>query len=442
MKEGDMIMTTLTKGLSGLAFFRAYPSYTRYWIANTISRIGDSIDSLAIMWMVLELTGSTLLMGTVMVCNMLPNILLGPFAGVLADRLNRKRLMIISDIARGLLVTVLAFLFMTDHLAVWMIFVVTALTSVFETAQQPARMAVRPSLVRTEDLITSNSMHSFGENAAQMIGLACAGAIIATLGFGGALLIDFLTFVISAFLISSIKIPSPTASDSQGSVLTAAQFFKDLGEGLNYVRSTRIIVICVILACLTNFFFGPINVLLPVFVKVNLNLDVTGLSQALLVQTVFMLLSSLMVGYIVRRIGERWALRSGLLLIAGGYALMYFAKSILAVIACISILGLGVPVASAGLHTIIQRNTPADKMGRVSAVMSTLVLAALPLSTAAAGYLGEVMPIPTLFGLLGLLLFICILLLTSNKTFRSRAVLGAIDQISTNEPYPQTDTEM
>ncbi|HCT37142.1 MAG TPA: hypothetical protein DF292_08945, partial [Firmicutes bacterium] len=199
MKEGDMIMTTLTKGLSGLAFFRAYPSYTRYWIANTISRIGDSIDSLAIMWMVLELTGSTLLMGTVMVCNMLPNILLGPFAGVLADRLNRKRLMIISDIARGLLVTVLAFLFMTDHLAVWMIFVVTALTSVFETAQQPARMAVRPSLVRTEDLITSNSMHSFGENAAQMIGLACAGAIIATLGIGGALLIDFLTFVISAF---------------------------------------------------------------------------------------------------------------------------------------------------------------------------------------------------------------------------------------------------
>ncbi|MGI5852914.1 MAG: MFS transporter [Bacillota bacterium] len=415
-----MTTATNTKGLSGLSFFRAYPYYTRYWIANTISRIGDSIDSLAIMWMVLELTGSTLLMGTVMVCNMLPNIFLGPFAGVLADRFNRKKLIIISDIARGLLVTVLAFLFMTDRLAVWMIFVVTALTSVFETAQHPSRMAVRPSLVRPEDLITSNSMHSFGENVAQMIGLACAGAIIATLGIGGALLIDFLTFMISAFLISLIKIPSATSSDNQDANLTVARLFKDLGEGLNYVRSTRIIVISVTLACLTNFFFGPINVLLPVFVKVNLNLDVAGLSQALLIQTVFMLLSSLTVSYIVKKIGERWALRSGLLLIACGYALMYFAKSILAVIACISILGFGVPIASAGLQTIIQRNTPAEKMGRVSAVMSTLALAAIPLSTASAGYLGEIMPISTLFGLLGILLFTCIVLLTSGKTFRSQ----------------------
>ena len=74
-----------------------------------------------------------------------------------------------------------------------------------------------------------------------------------------------------------------------------------------------------------------------------------------------MLLSSLTVSYIVKKIGERWALRSGLLLIACGYALMYFAKSILAVIACISILGFGVPIASAGLQTIIQRNTPAEK---------------------------------------------------------------------------------
>jgi len=180
-------MTKQSQGqnLSGLAFFRAYPSYTRYWIANTIGRFGDGIDSLAVMWIMLELTGSTLLMGTVMLCNMLPNILLGPFAGVLADRFNRKKLMIISDVARGLLVAVFAILFMTDHLAVWMLFVITALTSIFETVQHPARAAVRPSLVRTEDLITSNSMHSFSENAGQLIGMACSGVTIATLGMPG-----------------------------------------------------------------------------------------------------------------------------------------------------------------------------------------------------------------------------------------------------------------
>ena len=427
-----MTKKSQVQSLSGLTFFRAYPSYTRYWIANTISRMGDSIDSIAVMWMVLELTGSTLLMGTVMLCNMLPNILLGPFAGVLADRFNRKKLMIFSDIARGLLVTILAILFMTDQLAVWMIFVVTALTSIFETAQHPARAAVRPSLVRIEDLITSNSMHSFSETAAQMIGLACGGAIVATLGIGGALLIDFLTFIISALLISSIKIPSTTSSDGQGSDLTVAQFFKDLGEGLNYVRSTRIIVICAVLACLINFLLAPLNVLLPVFAKVNLNLDVVSLSYVFLAEPISMLLASLVVSFITKKIGERWALRAGLFLLASGSILFYFVKSAPGVFVCLSILIFGVPIASAGLHTIMQRNTPADKMGRVSSVMSTLSLAAMPLSTATAGFLGEVIPLPALFALLGSLVAFFTVLFTFNRTFRSNTVLGAAGKLATD----------
>jgi DHA3 family macrolide efflux protein-like MFS transporter len=411
-----MTKKSQVQSLSGLTFFRAYPSYTRYWIANTISRMGDSIDSIAVMWMVLELTGSTLLMGTVMLCNMLPNILLGPFAGVLADRFNRKKLMIFSDIARGLLVTVLA----------------TALTSIFETAQHPARAAVRPSLVRIEDLITSNSMHSFSETAAQMIGLACGGAIVATLGIGGALLIDFLTFIISALLISSIKIPSTTSSDGQGSDLTVAQFFKDLGEGLNYVRSTRIIVICAVLACLINFLLAPLNVLLPVFAKVNLNLDVVSLSYVFLAEPISMLLASLVVSFITKKIGERWALRAGLFLLASGSILFYFVKSAPGVFVCLSILIFGVPIASAGLHTIMQRNTPADKMGRVSSVMSTLSLAAMPLSTATAGFLGEVIPLPALFALLGSLVAFFTVLFTFNRTFRSNTVLGAAGKLATD----------
>jgi len=145
-----------------------------------------------------------------------------------------------------------------------------------------------------------------------------------------------------------------------------------------------------------------------------------------------MLLGSLVVSFITKKIGERGSLRTGLFLVACGYGFMYFAKSLPGVMVCVGILGFGIPIGSAGLHTIIQRNTPADKMGRVSSVMSTLGLAAMPLSTATAGFLGEVMPLPTLFALLGSLVAFLTVLFTFNRTFRSHAVLGTADRIATD----------
>ncbi|MGE5599355.1 MAG: MFS transporter, partial [Bacteroidota bacterium] len=113
----------------GYRFFRRNPSFFRFWCAAVINRSGDSLDTIAHMWLVLELTGSTMMMGTIMVANMLPSIILGPFTGVLADRWDRKRLVVICDIMRGLVMAGVAALLFLGHLKAAYLYVSAVLVS-------------------------------------------------------------------------------------------------------------------------------------------------------------------------------------------------------------------------------------------------------------------------------------------------------------------------
>lgn len=397
-------------------FFRTYTSYTRYWIATVITRFGDSLDSIAYMWLVLDLTKSPLAMGSIMVANLLPNIILGPFTGVLADRYNRKWLVVWCDALRGLLVMGIAALVFAGHIRIWMLYVTTVLGSVLESIQAPARSSITPSVVSPADLMSANSMNGLSESVAQLVGLAAAGAIIALVRTAGAIAIDALTFWISAAIMASLRLPS---GDRKPEPLNIKGFFSELAEGLKYIGQSRAVLLCIILGGLTNFFLGPLNVLLPVFVKLELQVSAAGLAQAFLIETAAVMVGSILVSGTAKRIGETWTMRLGFFLLSFGYMLLFFARSIGSTMVFLVVLGLGVPFASAGFRTIMQKNTPLEKMGRVSAVSSTLLLAAMPLSTALSGALGERFAAPHLFGALGCMVLISTLSLTFNRALRS-----------------------
>lgn len=400
--------------LGGLKFFRAYPAYTRYWVATVITRFGDSLDSIAYMWMILELTGSTLAMGTIMVANMLPNIILGPFGGVLADRYDRKWTVVLCDAARGLLVMGIAVLFYTGRAEVWMLYTTTVIGSVFETIQAPARKAITPSIIGQDDLINANSMNSLSESVAQLIGIGAAGAIIAVVKTAGAVAIDAVTFWVSAALISTMQVPGQPKAKTP---LNIRSFFAELGEGLRFVGGTRVVLLCVILAGLTNFFLGPMGVLMPAFLKLELRLPPSSLSTVYLFETAAMLLGSLLVTPVAGRLKNLKTLRLGFFMLSAGYAALFFARDVISISISLFILGLGVPFASAGLGTFLQRGTPQNIMGRVSAVMSTLVLSAMPLSMAVSGALGERIHAPYLFGGMGLMILLCTFAFTFDRSF-------------------------
>lgn len=402
--------------VTGVRFFRTYPSYARYWLATVITRFGDSLDAIAYMWLVLDLTGSPLAMGTILVANSLPNILLGPFTGVLADRYSRKRLVVCCDLFRGLLIMGIAALVFIGRAELWMLYLTTVFGSVLESVQAPARSAITPSIVDRTDLMNANSMNGLSESVAQLIGLGAAGAIIAAVHTAGALAIDAVTFWISAAVVATLRLPP---AEKNREPLNIKGFIADLAEGFGYIRESRAVLLCIVLGGLTNFFLGPLNVLLPVFVKLELHISAAGLAQAFLIETLAMMAGSLLAVPAARKIGELRTMRLGFLLVSLGYMLLIFARNLAATAAFLGILGLGVPLASAGFKTIMQKNTPLEKMGRISSVASTLLLAAMPLSNALAGALGERVNAPYLFGALGLLVLISTVSFTFNRALQS-----------------------
>ncbi|MCX7885488.1 MAG: MFS transporter [Caloramator sp.] len=189
----------------GIKDLLKYKSFMIKLIAYSISRFGDSIDAIAYAWMVYELTGSKLLMGTLFAVNAIPNIVLSPFAGIFADRHSKKKIIILGNLFRGIVVSFTAILFYYNLLRPWHLFIFTVLNSTFESFISPANSVLNASLVPKELYLTANSFTSSVNTFSELIGLALAGVIISIFKISGAILIDGMTFFIACILLSFIK---------------------------------------------------------------------------------------------------------------------------------------------------------------------------------------------------------------------------------------------
>jgi len=191
--------------------FRAFSnrSFALLWSGQIVSRLGDSLYTIALAWWVLQKTGSAAAMGVVLICSTIPMLLLLLFGGVIVDRLPRVRLMLASDLLRGALVGLIAFLSFQQWLVLWQIFVLSALFGTVEAFFYPAYTALVPDLVPTDLLPSANSLRSISLDAGQFIGPAIGATIIALGGTSLAFALDGVSFVISALcLIALPKVPT------------------------------------------------------------------------------------------------------------------------------------------------------------------------------------------------------------------------------------------
>lgn len=189
--------------------------YAKLLVANSISRFGDSIDAIAFSWMVYILTGSELLLGATFALNALPNLLFGAFTGVLADRFDKKKIVILSFLGRGIAVTIIGLLYFTGKLALWHIFALTVVNSTLEILMSPAVISMLPKLIDKDSYTSANSLSASIYKFTELIGTAIAGIIIAKLGITGALLIDAGTFFCRCRYNLSYKICSRRAGKSK-----------------------------------------------------------------------------------------------------------------------------------------------------------------------------------------------------------------------------------
>jgi MFS family permease len=248
----------------------AVPNYRRYYAGQAVSLIGTWMQMTAQSWLVLSLTHSSTALGVIVALQTLPVLLLGPYGGVIADRVNKRHLMIALQSAMGVQALILGLLTVTGSVAVWQIGILAALLGLNNAFENPARQSFMMELVGADHLRNAVSLNSVLVNAARTVGPAVAGILIATAGDGVCFLANAASFAAVVFSLTTMDAtalsPSPPAPRARG----------QLREGLRYIRNTPTLAVPLIMMGLAGCLTYEFQVSLPVMADRGLHVGATG----------------------------------------------------------------------------------------------------------------------------------------------------------------------
>ena len=206
--------------------------YRLLWLGQVVSQLGDWFNSVAVYALLLDLTGSATAVATMVVVQLLPSAIVGPYAGVVVDRLDRRRVMIAADVLRGFVI--LGLLVVRSADTAWLAYVVIGVAVVATAFFEPARSAILPSVVPASDLVVANSLSSATWAAMLAVGASVGGAVTAWLGREVAFVINSLSFFASAAFIRAMSAQARPALPGSADNRQAAGFL----DGVRLVRST------------------------------------------------------------------------------------------------------------------------------------------------------------------------------------------------------------
>jgi len=369
------------------------------WIGQTISVVGDFLYMIALMWWVLEKTGSTAAMATVAICSSLPAIILGPFAGTYVDRVDKRRLLILMDLGRGVLITVPGVLYFLNQLQVWHIFVIAAFLSSMSTFFNPALASFLPVIVNKEQLVQANSISQMSSNLSGIIGPALGGALVALFGAGTVMFLDALSFFVSGIAIFLVRVKVEQVFPSEA----RKRFLQELLDGLNFIRKESGILGLVVLFSILNFFVAPVGVLIPLMVKKIFKMGAEGFGVLGSSISVGMVLGSLFLGMIggVRRKGT--FIMIGIVVAGSFLALFGVSESFWTSIFLLGGCGFGFSFANILVPVVFQSKIPHEKQGRVFGTLGTISGGLRPISLALVGVMGGLLHVQMIVFLSGVL---------------------------------------
>ena len=391
---------TLNNSIKAVFRSLSHRFFALLWSGQTISRLGDSLYRIALAWWVLEKTGSALIMGTVEIFSTVPMLVFLLIGGVVVDRFNRARLMLASDLLRGIVVAIVAGLAVSRQLEVWHIFVASTIFGIVDAFFQPAYTSIVPDLTPREALPSANSLTSLSGQAAGIVGPALGAAVIALGGTPIAFVFDALSFFISAAcLIPLLQVPAPRSDRAEPSSM-----MRDLREGIGTVLGSPWLWITISIAALANIFTSSsIGIALPFLVKGKLHGDVHSLGWVY---------SALALGTALGTIwlGRYSKLRRRGLVAYGGWiidglmiAIMGLSGSVL--LAALAAIVCGATSATFGLiwTNSLQELVPHEQLGRVSSIDFLGSFALMPIGFGIIGWATDQIGAPLIFVICGVL---------------------------------------
>ena len=378
--------------------------FWRFWVGQTVSNLGGSFTLFALPLLVFKLTGSPLQLGLITAFEFLPYLLFGLVLGAWVDRVDRKRMMIVTDVLRAAAIASIALLAGLDLLAVWWIYAVGFFNSTLKICFDAGEFAAIPSLVGTEDLVAANGRIQASYSAAFFFGPLMAGALLAVAPIQAVLLFDALTFVASALALALIRGSFDTADVGEKAVTSLRQ---DVFEGLRYVFSNPILRNISIMMALINFLAATTQTQLVLFAKERLAASDTQVGFLYSAGALGIVALSLAAGPVREHVRFSRAALGGLMI--HGMLIVLFAFMArywyaLPVWALANGFAIFFNINTSSLRQAI---VPNQLLGRVNTIAGVLAWSAIPLGSLLGGLAIEwTQNVALIYGVIGLLVFL------------------------------------
>lgn len=355
-----------------------------YWFGMFISLVGTWIQTIAQSWLVFKLTNSAFLLGLVSFLGALPVFLFSLFAGVLADRVNKKNILIFTQQAFMILAFALAVLTQKGLITPAQIMLISFLNGIVMAFDAPSRQAVVAELVGREHIMNAVALNSAAFNSARLIGPAIAGVLIASIGMEGCFYINGISFLAVIIALLLIK------NSSFKKKAVKAVFMADLTAGLKFIKNNRPILILMSMVGITSLFGVSYVILMPVFANDILKAGPAGFA-ALMSATG---LGALSAALLLARLGD--FRKKGKLLVFSSVvfsvSLVFFAlsKSYFFSLIILAVMGWASVTAVSLINTLIQLLSPDEFRGRSMSVFMLIFAGIMPIGNLIAGSLTHV----------------------------------------------------
>ncbi|TDJ29337.1 MAG: MFS transporter [Gammaproteobacteria bacterium] len=395
------------------------------WQGQTVSAVGTSLFQIAILYWLMETTGSATIMGLVSMLGALPGVILGPFGGAIADRFSRKKLIVLGDAILGLSMLSLAVPFFLIEGAiqlkiVWII-AVSMLVGIVGAFFRPAVTASIPSLVPFGRLNAANSMNAFSMSSSMALGQAAGGVLYRILGAPMLIFINGISYLLSALSEVFIRIPQQQPEAIKSSRELGRAFIEDIRVGLKYVWNKVGLRNMMAAFALLNFVMAPLGVLLPILLDKWLLLPPDWFGYLMAAMGVGSLFGMMFAGMVrIDGVGRFVCILSALYAMSLANLVFGFATNPFLLIAANMMSGFFMGILIVSFTTLMQATTPDELRGRVSSVMMTVMMGTVPLARGLAGVLADLVDqnIPLLFISAGTISGTLVTVIAFNKPFR------------------------
>ncbi|MDR2888545.1 MAG: MFS transporter [Lachnospiraceae bacterium] len=383
---------------------------------QTITLFGSTVVQFAISWHVTLTTQSGLLLALSTICGFLPQLLISPFAGVWADRFNRKIIIILSD---GMIATVTLFMalyFATGNTNIILLFAVSAVRSVGTGIQMPATRALLPTMAPADKLMRINGLHSSLISIMMLLSPAVAGTLLQFTGMGPIFMVDVITALVGIAFMITLKIPRINQQEPS----LHPHILSDMLSGLRYTGQTKWLKQLLIFYLFFALSVGPVVFLVPIMITHNFGNESWMLTLHEMVFSVGSIIGGLSIGLIAKRLGSGIRL---LIVCCTSFGLttllLGFSPNYWLFLGIILPLGFFMPLIETTFTTIIQTHAAPELLGRVFGLVTIIGSSAMPLSTAIFGPLADYINMKVLLLFTGIIMVGLSLMITRFKAITS-----------------------